>query len=396
MNLLKKFFLPFLNIKINIQFLLIILISLININIKIENILNIKHNKDLSNLKLYYNLNNNGILIYKKKFQRNKKPKISIIASVYNGEKYILRFLRSIQNQLFDNIEIIFVDDCSIDNTTKVIKELQKDDERIILIKLKRNKGTLIARNIGVLKSKGEFLIIPDSDDILSKNILRICYYIAKRNNYDLIRFNMFSQNNFIFNIINNNLKNPIYQPELKNILIYGLGYQKLIDGIISNKFIKRIIYIRALNNIKKYNLNLHMTYFEDGLINFALHRNGNSLYLLKRLGYFYIFNRKSISHSVNKNKYFLCYFIFLKYIFENIKNNKYEKEMVYFLLDEYIKNNNILYSITEYSDLYEEVISNLLNNEYCNLKYKEKLLIMKKIILKLKNKKLKFNHKNS
>ena len=344
MNLLKKFILPFLNIKTNIRFLLIILISLFNINIKIENILNIKHNKDISNLKLYYNLNNNGILIYKKKFQRKRKPKISIIISVYNGEKYILRFLRSIQNQLFDNIEIIFVDDCSIDNTTKVIEELQKDDERIILIKLKRNKGTLIARNIGVLNSKGEFLIIPDADDILSKNILRICYYIAKRNNYDLIRFNMFSQKNFIFNIIDNNLKNPIYQPELKTILIYGLGYQKLIDGIISNKFIKRIIYIKALNNIKKYYLNKYMTYFEDGLINFSLHRNANSLYLLKRLGYFYIFNRKSISHSVNKNKYFLCYFTFLKYIFENIKNNKYEKEMVYFLLDEYIKNNNILY----------------------------------------------------
>jgi len=373
MNLLKKFILPFLNIKINIQFLLIILISLLNINIKIENILKIKQNKDLSNLKLYYNLNNNGILIYKKKFQRNKKPKISIIISVYNGEKYILRLLRSIQNQLFDNIEIIFVDDYSKDNTTKVIEELQKYDERIILIKLKRNKGTLIARNIGVLKSKGEFLIIPDSDDILSKNILRICYYTAKKNNYDLIRFNMFSEKNFIFNIIDNNLKNPIYQPELKNILIYGLGYQKLIDGIISNKFIKRIIYLRALNNIKKYYLNKHMTYFEDGLINFSL---------------FYIFNPKSISHSVNKNKYFLCYFTFLKYIFENIKNNKYEKEMVYFLLDEYIKYNNILYSITEYSDLYEEVINNLLNNEYCNLKYKGKLLIMKKIILRLKNKK--------
>jgi len=387
MNLLKKFILPFLNIKINIQFLLIILISLLNINIKIENILKIKQNKDLSNLKLYYNLNNNGILIYKKKFQRNKKPKISIIISVYNGEKYILRLLRSIQNQLFDNIEIIFVDDYSKDNTTKVIEELQKYDERIILIKLKRNKGTLIARNIGVLKSKGEFLIIPDSDDILSKNILRICYYTAKKNNYDLIRFNMFSEKNFIFNIIDNNLKNPIYQPELKNILIYGLGYQKLIDGIISNKFIKRII-LRALNNIKKYYLNKHMTYFEDGLINFSLHRNANSLYLLKRLGYFYIFNPKSISHSVNKNKYFLCYFTFLKYIFENIKNNKYEKEMVYFLLDEYIKYNNILYSITEYSDLYEEVINNLLNNEYCNLKYKGKLLIMKKIILRLKNKK--------
>ena len=127
------------------------------------------------------------------------KARISIIISVYNGEKYILRLLRSIQNQLFDNIEIIFVDDYSKDNTTKVIEELKKNDERIILIKLKRNKGTLIARNIGVLKSKGEFLIIPDADDILSKNILRICYYVAKKNNYDLIRFNMLFTKKFYF-----------------------------------------------------------------------------------------------------------------------------------------------------------------------------------------------------
>jgi len=269
-----------------------------------------------------------------------------------------------------------------------VIEELQKDDERIILIKLKKNKGTLIARNLGVLLSKGEFLVIPDADDILSKNILRLCYYIAKKNDYDLIRFNMFSQKKFVFNTINKNLKNPIYQPELKNILIYGLGYQKIIDGIISNKFIKRIIYIKALDNIKKYYLNKYMPYFEDGLINFSLHRNANSLYLLKRLGYFYIFNKNSISHSINKNKYYLCFFLFLKYIFENIQNNKYEKEIVYFLLGEYIKNNNELYSITEYSDLYEEVINNLLNNDYCNLKYKKKLLMIKNIILKLKNKK--------
>jgi glycosyltransferase involved in cell wall biosynthesis len=151
----------------------------------------LKQIKDLNNLKEYYNLNNNGTLINKQKLKRCKKPKISIICSIYNGEKYVLRFLRSIQNQFFDDIEIIFVDDHSIDNTTKVIEELQKYDERIILIKLKRNKGTLIARNIGVLKSKGEFIIIPDGDDILSQNILKICYYVAKTYNYDLIRFNM-------------------------------------------------------------------------------------------------------------------------------------------------------------------------------------------------------------
>lgn len=390
MYLLKIFIILFYKSKFNIKFLLIILISIININIKIENILNFKQNRDLNKLKVYYNLNNNGTLINDKKFKRCKNPKISVICSIYNGEKYILRFLRSIQNQFFDDIEIILVDDHSIDNTIKVIEELQKYDERIILIRLKRNKGTLIARNIGVLKSKGEFIIIPDGDDILSQNILRICYYIAKKNNYDLIRFNMYSEPKFIFNIIDDNLTNPIYQPKLKNLLIYGFGYQKLVDGIISNKFIKRMIYIRSLDNIKKYYLEKYMPYFEDGLINFSLHRNAYSLYLLKRLGYFYIINKKSISHSVNKNKYFICYFIFLKYVFENIKNNQYEKDIAYFLLDEYIYNNNILYSITEYSDLYDEVVDILINNEYCNFRHKIKLLIMKKIFMRIKNKRLK------
>jgi glycosyltransferase involved in cell wall biosynthesis len=53
--------------------------------------------------------------------------------------------LRSVQNQFFNDIEFIFVDDFSKDNTTEIIKNLQKFDERIILIKNNRNKGTLIS-----------------------------------------------------------------------------------------------------------------------------------------------------------------------------------------------------------------------------------------------------------
>ena len=83
-----------------------------------------------------------------------------------NTEKYILRFIRNIQNQFFENIEIILVDDFSLDNSKKIIEKLQKDDERIALIKHKNNKGTLISRKNGILKSKGKYIIIPDSDDI--------------------------------------------------------------------------------------------------------------------------------------------------------------------------------------------------------------------------------------
>ena len=91
----------------------------------------------------YYNLCNNGTLLNKKKFTKIETPKISIISPIYNREKYILRFLRSIQNQYFGNVEIIFVDDFSSDNSVETIENCQIEDERIILIKHNKNKGTL-------------------------------------------------------------------------------------------------------------------------------------------------------------------------------------------------------------------------------------------------------------
>ena len=149
----------------------------------------------------------------------------------------------------------------------EIIEKLKNDDPRIILIKNKKNKGTFISRNIGALKARGEFLIFPDSDDILSKDILDICYEACKKYNYDLIRFNMHSDIYFIFGLIDNHLKRTIFQPELRTFLVYGYGYLRLVDGIISNKFIRRITYLTSLNNIEEFYLNQKMIYFEDGLL---------------------------------------------------------------------------------------------------------------------------------
>ena len=73
--------------------------------------------KEMKILEKYYELCKYGILLNQKKFERMDNPKISIISTVYNQEKYILKFLRSIQNQFFDNIEIILVDDFSTDKS---------------------------------------------------------------------------------------------------------------------------------------------------------------------------------------------------------------------------------------------------------------------------------------
>ena len=99
----------------------------------------------------YFKICNKQILLNKKIFKKNDNPKISIICPNFNRGQYILRLLRSIQNQFYDDIEIIFVDDYSKDDSAKLIEEYQKKDKRIILIKHKKNKGTLISRNEGII-----------------------------------------------------------------------------------------------------------------------------------------------------------------------------------------------------------------------------------------------------
>ena len=371
------------------KYLKISLLILLFINIiqKYEKINYFKLKIEISCLKKYYTLNDNGILINKKKFSNNDNPKVSIISSIYNREKFILRFMRSIQNQYFDDIEIIFVDDYSIDNSVKIIEESQYEDKRIILIKNKKNKGTLISRNIGALKAKGEFLIFPDSDDILSQNILSLCYETAKKHNYEMIRFNMYSEQYFPFSLIPSNLTNLILQPELRTYLINGLGYEGLVDGIISNKFINKKAFLIMLNDINRFYLNQKMIYFEDGLINFALHLNVKSLYLLKKIGYYYFFNSDGVSRSVNQNLYIKDFFLYLKYLEENTKNNKIEKNMVFYIFSLYIYDITLLNNITDDFQLYDEIFNKLLSNKFINPINIKKINELKKIIDNIKEK---------
>ena len=304
----------------------------------IFNILN-KYNYDFTlkqyilKIENFFKLCNNGTLLNKKKFMKNEIPKISIISPIYNRQKYILRFLRSIQNQNFDNIEIIFVDDFSSDNSVETIENYQIEDERIILVKHNKNKGTLISRNDGALISKGEYLIFPDPDDILTQDILNTCYHFSKVNNYEIIRYNLFDQreNDIFYNSIVSKLDSRrIEQPELFYYLFYGIGKLKQIDFNLANKFIKREAYIRALNSINSFYLKQYMTNFEDGIMNYILYKTSRSYYFLKDIGYFYIRNNQSItiSQNINYNNRFKFIFLYLKIVFDTTKNNKIEKQI--------------------------------------------------------------------
>ncbi|EKP7814543.1 glycosyltransferase family 2 protein, partial [Campylobacter jejuni] len=93
--------------------------------------------------------------------------KISVIIPIYNVEKYLDKCLKSVINQTYKNLDIILVDDGSIDNSLNIAKEYAKKDERIKIIHNEENLGTFAARNNGVKHSNGEYLMFLDPDDFL-------------------------------------------------------------------------------------------------------------------------------------------------------------------------------------------------------------------------------------
>jgi glycosyltransferase involved in cell wall biosynthesis len=297
------------------------------------------------------------------KFGNNKNPNISIISPVFNREKYISRFIKSIQNQNFYNIEIILVDDNSLDNSVNKIEIFKKEDKRILLIKNKKNKGTFISRNLGVLYSKGKYIILSDPDDIISKNILNICFKYAEKYKYELIRFDVYTgKGNLLYDQLYKKLeKRPIYQPKLSLYLFYGTGNLQRIDGIIYNKFIKREAFIRALNILKHIYLNMYMIYQEDVIITFSLYIASKSFLYLNEIGYFYIINTNSINNNLLDILRLKSFLIQLKFVFDYYKNTKYERDIINLILNNFIQN----FCIKKFMKTNLYIFKNELNNYY-------------------------------
>ncbi|MBO6087985.1 glycosyltransferase [bacterium] len=94
--------------------------------------------------------------------------KLSIIIPVYNLEQYIPKCLDSIVSQSFKDYEIICINDGSTDNSLEVLNRYK---DKIIIID-KENEGSGVARNVGIDRAKGEYILFVDGDDWLEENVL--------------------------------------------------------------------------------------------------------------------------------------------------------------------------------------------------------------------------------
>ena len=103
-------------------------------------------------------------------------PLISVIMSCYNDERYVRQAIESILNQTFSDFEFIIIDDCSTDNTLKIIERYVAIDDRIILIKNEINLGLAASLNKGAAIARAAWLARMDGDDISEPNRFEVQY----------------------------------------------------------------------------------------------------------------------------------------------------------------------------------------------------------------------------
>ena len=115
-----------------------------------------------------------------------KQPLVSVIITNYNYGQYIKEALDSVVAQTYKNIELIVIDDGSTDDSVEIIDQFKKDHPSAVVIKQK-NKGVVFARNKGLEKLKGDYLVFLDSDDKLPNNYIEVLVNKAETEQADVV-----------------------------------------------------------------------------------------------------------------------------------------------------------------------------------------------------------------
>lgn len=113
-----------------------------------------------------------------------KQNLVSIIMPSYNCGTYVEQTIHSVQAQTYQNWEIIFMDDCSKDDTIKLLSELREKDTRIKLFQNYSNSGAAISRNTALREAKGRWIAFLDSDDLWESTKLEKQVRFMEENGY--------------------------------------------------------------------------------------------------------------------------------------------------------------------------------------------------------------------
>ena len=197
------------------------------------------------------------------------KYNISIVVPVYNVADYLEECIDSLRNQRKGNIEIIFIDDCSTDESLQMLEKASSEDCRIRVIKNNENRGRLYARKCGVMAAEGDYIMFLDGDDFYSEEACEIAYAAIVKYGTDILQFGM--------NIIN---AGNAPQFELDSFVRFAVPYEgEMIRGNV----------LEACFRDEKYNYNLVNKIYKASLCKKAFEVMDDSYYCMAEdmLAYF-------------------------------------------------------------------------------------------------------------
>lgn len=283
--------------------------------------------------------------------------KISIIIPVYNGEKFLKKCLDSVLKQTYSNYEIIIVNDGSTDKTSDILKKYQKIKK--ITVFNQENQGVSIARNNGIDRATGDYIMFVDVDDQIREDALEILNRTLYEKNVDIIRFNGYIQSK---------------KKEYKEIEFPVANYacyksnediDKILNIIVSNNAINCYTPLLIIRNDGIIKFNNNLKYLEDKafyLENF-IQKNKKILFVNEKL-YYYNYNLES--KTKNKNNFY-------KNIIDIIESYNYINSILKKIDNKYINDNkeNTCSLIISRIDYFSKFL-NYLDFKNCIMKLKK------------------------
>lgn len=155
------------------------------------------------------------------------KPLLSVVVPVYNVENYIEKSIRSIVNQTYPNMQIILVDDGSIDHSGELCDQFELQYENVEVIH-QSNKGSAAARQCGALVAKGEYIIWVDPDDWIESDYFEMMMNKAIGYDVDLVAADLYMEIDGNVTVVANQIPEGIYDSEeiINSMLYSGVFYE--------------------------------------------------------------------------------------------------------------------------------------------------------------------------
>lgn len=238
-----------------------------------------------------------------------KNEIVTIVIPVYNTEHYLNRCVESIVNQTYKRLEIILVDDGSLDSCPQKCDEWARKDSRIKVIH-KANAGLGYARNTGIENASGEYICFFDSDDYVAQGTIEKAYATAKTSNSDMVLFGHYdvdAQGKIVKEYIPTAKKETYEGAEVQDVLLPALISDDPETGSSTNLWLSACFCLYSMQLIEESNwrfVSERDIISEDVYSLIRLYKTVKHVAIIPEAFYYYCENRTSLTHTYKADRF--------------------------------------------------------------------------------------------